>query len=182
MEESNLLGITAGLLAYCVAILLCTGPLVYAAYWLDKALTKKIDEDALLKAGNRSIAIELGITVLCQAILIRHAVFSAMAVVRSLFIEDLSWNDSAWVIGRSFLCVVVIVILALSSVQIAGFLFKRCIRHMNVEESIRDKDNIAMAIFYALALLSITLILNEGMDDFARSLIPYGRAGIVTLQ
>lgn len=179
MDESDLLGIFAGLIAYCVAALLGAGPAVYASYWLDKTLTTRIDEDQLLQQGNRAIALELGTTMLCQAILVRHAVYAAMAMIRSLFIEDLTWRDSAWVVSRSIFCVIAIITLAMISVQVGGFLFKRLIRHMNVEHAIRGTGNIAMAIFYSMALLAITLVLNEGIEDFSRSLIPYGRAGIV---
>lgn len=181
MDESDLLGVVAGLIAYCVAVLLAAGPVAYAAYLLDKALTTKIDEDTELKIGNRAIALELGTTILCQAILIRHAVYAAMAVVRSLFIEELPWKDEARVIGRSGLCVLVIVVLAMVSVHVAGRLFKKLIRHMSVEDAIRTKGNVAMAVFYSMALLAITLMLNEGMADFSRSLIPIGRAGVVEL-
>lgn len=181
MDESDLLGILAGLIAYCVAVLLGAGPAVYASYWLDKVLTTEIDEDRLLQQGHRAIALELGTTIFCQAILIRHAVYAAMAVIRSLFIEDLIWSDSAWVISRSILCVVIIVTLAIGSVHVSGFLFKKLMRHMKVEHEIRERGNFAMAIFYSLALLAITLVLNEGMEDFSRSLIPYGRAGIVEI-
>jgi hypothetical protein len=179
MADSNLLVFAAGLLAYCVAILLGTGPLVFAAYWLDKSLTWEVDEDKQMTAGKYPIAIELGTTVLCQAILVRHAVFAAMAVVRSLFVEELSWGDTVGVVGRSAACIAIIVILALGSVQVAGFIFKKLMRrNMNVEEEIRKRSNVAVALFYALVLLAITLVLNEGMEDFSRSLIPYGRAGI----
>jgi len=179
MDESDLLGVVAGLIAYCIAVVLGAGPAVYVSYWLDKTLTTRIDEDELLKRGNRAIALELGTTMLCQAILIRHAVYAAMAVVRSLFIEDLAWKDNLWIVGRSLLCMLVIVTLAMVSVHIAGFLFKKMIRHIDVENAIRKSGNVAMAIFYSMALLAITLVLNEGMEDFSHSLIPYGRAGIV---
>jgi uncharacterized membrane protein YjfL (UPF0719 family) len=178
VEKSSLLSLMAGLLAYCIAIVLGTGPVVYVAYWLDKTLTKKIDEDALLQAGNHSIAIELGATILCQAILVRHAVFGVMAIIRILFVEDLSLGDSLWVIGRSALFIIAILLIALPSVWIAGRIFKRLTRrHLRVEEALRERNNIAMAVFYALILLSMTLILNEGMEDFSRSLIAYGRYG-----
>lgn len=179
MADSNLLVLFAGLLAYVVAIVLGTGPLVYVVKIVDTALTKRIDEDAKINEGHLPIAIELGATILCQAILVRHAVYAAMAVFRSLFIEDLSWSDSTWIIARSLLCVVVIAVLALASVHVAGAIFKRFTRHMNIEEAIREKNNVAMAVFYGLALLAITMVINEGMEDFSRSLIPYGRAGIV---
>jgi hypothetical protein len=43
------------------------------------------------------------------------------------------------------------------------------------------RDNVAVAIFYGFVLLAITIILNEGIEDLARSLIPYGRSGVVRL-
>jgi len=181
VDKSNLLSLMAGLLAYSVAIVLGTGPVVYVAYWLDKTLTKKIDEDSLLQAGNRSIAIELGVTILCQAVLARHAVFGVMAIIRILFVEDLTLGDSLWVIGRSVLFIIAILLLAVGSIWTAGAIFKWLTRrHLRVEETIRERNNIAMAVFYALVLFSMTLILNEGMEDFSRSLISYGRYGGVT--
>lgn len=184
MEDSNLFVIGAGLLAYCVAILLGTGPLIFAAYWLDKWLTKKIDEDALLSQGNRSIAIELGTTILCQGILVRHAVYAFMAMVRSLFVEEVSKGDVFWVLLRSVMFILVILALALVSIQIVGVIFKKCMKRVkvDVEDGIRKNNNVAMAIFYALALLAMTVVLNEGMEDFSRSLIPFGRAGLVSLE
>jgi uncharacterized membrane protein YjfL (UPF0719 family) len=180
MDESNFLVIVAGSLAYCVAIVLGAGPLAYAAYLLDKTLTQKIDEDSELKRGNRAIAIELGTTIFCQALLVPHAVFAAMAVVRSLFVEELEGSAIAWIIFRSGLCIAIIVILAMGSVHFCGWVFKKFMRHMDVAGAIQ-RGNIAMATFFALVLLSMALVLNEGMEDFSRSLIPYGRAGIVEL-
>ncbi len=43
------------------------------------------------------------------------------------------------------------------------------------------RDNLAVAIFYAFVLIAITVILNEGIEDLARSIIPYGRSGVVRL-
>jgi uncharacterized membrane protein YjfL (UPF0719 family) len=182
MDDSNFLIIGAGLLAYCVAVTLGTGPLAYAAYWLDKTLTKKADEDKLLHDGNRSAGLELGTTLLCQAILVRHAVYAAMAVFRSLFVESLTLGAATAVILRSVLCIVIIASLGFGSVQIAGAIFKKFIRRrIDIADAIRVQDNLAVAIFYSLTLLAITLVLNEGIEDFSRSLIPFGRAGLVNL-
>jgi len=185
MDDSNFLSIVAGLVAYCFAILLGTGPLVFLAYSLDKWLTKNVDEDKLMSQDNRSVAIELGTTILCQAILIRHAVYAFMAIIRSLFVEELPGGEIFWLLARSVMFILIIIGLALGSVHIAGTLFKKCMKKFNVDidEGIRSKNNIAMAIFYALVLLAITLVLNEGMEDFSRSLIPYGRGGgLVSLE
>jgi uncharacterized membrane protein YjfL (UPF0719 family) len=186
MASSDLLVLFAGLLAYGVAITLGAGPLVYLALVLDTALTKQLDEEGEINKGNLPIAIELGTTILCQAILVRHAVYAAMAIIRSLFVEDLSRGESAWIILGSLVSMAVIAILALASVHVAGAIFKRFAKLelrrkpvMNIDEAIRKRRNVAMAVFYGLVLLAITVVLNEGMEDFSRSLIPYGRAGLI---
>jgi hypothetical protein len=179
MAESNVLVVVAGLVAYGVALVLGAGPLVYATNWFNQALTRKTDEDEQLRAGSRSIAIELGTTILCQAILIRHAVYAGMAMIRSLFVDGLSRGEASGVAGRSLLSILAVIGLALCSVQVSGAIFQWMIRkHVNVAQEIREKDNVAVALFYALVLLSIALVLDQGMQDFSRSLIPFGRAGM----
>jgi hypothetical protein len=44
------------------------------------------------------------------------------------------------------------------------------------------KDNIAVGIFYALVVIGITLILNEGMEDLSRSIIPYHKSGVIQIE
>jgi uncharacterized membrane protein YjfL (UPF0719 family) len=184
MDDSNLLSVVAGLLAYGVAVVLGTGPLIYIAFRLDTALTRKINEEEEMQQGNRSIAIELGTTILCQAILARHAVYAFMAMIRALFIENLKGIEIFWLLLRSMGFIAVILIFSLGSIHVAGKIFKKMMKLMknvNIAESI-NRNNVAMAIFYALVLIAITIVLNEGMADFSRSLIPYGRAGIVSLE
>lgn len=184
MTDFNTSNIAAGLLAYGVAILVGAGPLVYLLFRFDikLLLNKKIDEEGLLQAGRRSIAIELGAKIFCQALLIRHAVFAVMAVVRSLFVDEYTSSEVGWLIFRCLLAIIVIVVLALVSVEVASRLFKHLTRNLQEDEEIYKNDNVAMAIFFSLVLLAITLVLNEGMADFSRSLIPFGRTGIESLR
>ncbi len=182
MADFNISSIAAGLLAYGVAVLVGAAPLIYLLFRFDIELTKKTDEEALLRAGRRSIAIELGAKIFCQALLVRHAVFVVMAVVRSLFVDEYSSSEAVWLVVRCLLSIVVIAALALVSVEVAGRLFKRLTRNLQEDKEIYERDNAAMAIFFSLVLLSITLVLNEGMADFSRSLIPFGRTGIQSLK
>lgn len=179
MGELSLSNVSAGLLAYLIAAIVGAGPFVHLAFRLDVFLSKG-DEERRLNAGHRSTAIELGTTILCQAILARHAVFSIMAVVRSIFVEDLSASTKLGLFFRSALICAALVSLSLLSVWAAGTIFKRLTKRLKEDEQIRN-DNLAMAIFFALVLLSITMVLNEGMEDFSRSLIPYGRIGLSQL-
>jgi uncharacterized membrane protein YjfL (UPF0719 family) len=178
-SEIDLSSILAGLLAYGVAVLVSV-LLVFVIYRVNTMLTSRLEEERMLLAGHRSIAIALGATILSQALLLRHALFPIMAVVRDLFLKRTSMGEALLVAGQCALFVVVIGILSFGSVALAGWLFTRMTGHLPEHEEI-FKDNVAVAIFYAFVLLAITAILNEGIEDLARSLIPYGRTGVIRL-
>lgn len=178
MAEYDLSSILAGLVAYAVAA--CAAVLlVFVTFRLNTLISQR-EEERLLLGGHRSIAIALGATMLSQAFLLRHAVFPVMAVVRDLFLERVSVAELLWVIGQCFLFFVVIGILSFGSVWLAGWLFTRMTGSLPEHEEIL-KDNVAVAIFYGFVLLAITAILNEGIEDLSRSLIPYGRSGVIRL-
>ena len=177
MPISNLL---AGLVAYAVSVALSL-LLVFATYRLNTLLTSRIDEERLLLAGHRSIAISLGAVVLCQALLLRHAVFPTMAVVRDLFVKPVSLGTAAWVLGHCLLFFLIIGLLAVGSVVMAVWLFSKMTRSIPEQEEI-VKDNLAVAILFAFVLLAITAILNEGLEDLARSIIPYAESGLLQIR
>jgi uncharacterized membrane protein YjfL (UPF0719 family) len=81
----------AGLIAYAVSVLAAV-LLVFVTYRLNTLLTSRIDEERLLLSGNRSVAIGLGSILFSQAILMRHAVFPTMVVIRDLFLRPVSWS------------------------------------------------------------------------------------------
>jgi len=175
----------AGAAAYVVAFLTASGPLLYASHLsstLGKYLHKEDedggeDEESKVSKGNRSIAIRMGARMLCQAILIRHAVFATVAVVRSLFVYRYPLTESLKLVGRSVLLIILINIMAMVSIFVAEETFKFFTKKIKEDREI-NKDNVAVAIFVALALLSITLVLDPGMEDFANAFISLGRSGL----
>jgi uncharacterized membrane protein YjfL (UPF0719 family) len=173
------LRLSAGAVAYVVAFLTAAGPLLYASHLSSRlpAFLHGYDEERQVSKGNRSIAIRLGARMLCQAILIRHAVYATAAVVRSLFVYQYPLVDSLWLIGRSIFLIFVINILAMISILAAEETFKFFTKKINEEAEI-ERDNVAVAVFVAFALLSITLVLDPGMEDFANAFIPLGRSGL----
>lgn len=178
MNEFDLSSLAAGLVAYGVAIMVAVG-LVFITFRANAALlASRRDEEHMLLNGHRSVAIALGATLLSQALLVRHAVFPSMAVLRDLFLADSSLAAIAWSVAQCILFFVVIAIASFGSVQLAGWLFTRMTGKLNEHEEIL-KDNVAVAIFYAFVLLAITAVLNEGIEDLSRSLIPYGRTGVI---
>lgn len=171
--------VAAGLVAYAVAILLST-LLVFLVYRLNTWVTTRIEEERLLLEGHRSVAIALGAVLLSQALLLRHAVFPIMVMVRDLIVQPFSLGQTLVVLGQALLILVALGTISFASIAVAAWLFTRLTGRLREHEEIM-KDNVAVAIFFAFALLAITAILNEGVEDLSRSLIPYGRTGILRL-
>ena len=180
MTESgfDLSAMLAGIVAYGVSVGAAV-VLVFLIYRINTKLTS-IDEQKMMLGGHRSVAICLGTVVLCQAFLLRHAVFPIMAVVRDLMLAPVSLKAALWVCAQCALFFVVIAGLAFISVALGAWFFARMTGDLPEHEEI-VKDNIAVAIFFAFVLLAITAIVNEGIEDLSRSLIPYGRTGIIRI-
>jgi uncharacterized membrane protein YjfL (UPF0719 family) len=168
----------AGLLAYAVAVLAAT-LLVFATYRVNVLIARRQAEDLLL-AGHRSMAIAKGSVLLSQAVLLRHAVFPVMAVVRDLFLDPPGFARVLIVAGQCLLFFLIIGVLSVLSVVVAVWLFTRLTGGIPEQDEIR-KDNVAVAIFFATVLFAITALVNEGLEDLSRSLIPYGRTGILRI-
>jgi uncharacterized membrane protein YjfL (UPF0719 family) len=180
MPLIELASLAAGVLAYGVAVGLAV-VLVFGTFRLHAAvLTNRRDEEQMLLAGHRSLAITLGASLLSQAILLRHAVYPTMAVVRDLFLRRPTPAEVGRVVGQCALFWVVVAVASIGSVLLATWLFTRMTGRLPEQEEIL-KDNVAVAIFYAFVVLAIAVILNEGIEDLARSLIPYGRTGIIEI-
>ncbi len=173
------LSLVGGLVAYLLSALVALG-LVFATYRINLRLHDRIDEEHLLRSGHRSIAVVLGTVVLCQAILLRHAVFPCMVMVRELFFRPFSVKDVVAVALQCLLLFTIVGVLGVASVAGAGFLFSRLTRGLPEREEIL-KDNLAVAVLFSFVVLAITLVLNEGMADLARALVPLGGTGLVRL-
>lgn len=171
--------IAAGLLALVVSVL-ASVLLVFVTFRVNTLLTRRVEEERLLVEGNRSVAVALGAIVLGQAILLRHAVFPTMVVVRDLFLRPVSPGAAAWVLAHVLLFFLVIGIVSFGSVALATRLFARMTGTVPEREEIL-KGNLAMALFFASVVLAVCLVVNEGVSDLARSLIPPGPSGVVHL-
>ncbi len=169
----------AGLIAYAVSVLAAV-LLVFVTYRLNTLLTSRIDEERLLLSGNRSVAIGLGSILFSQAILMRHAVFPTMVVIRDLFLRPVSWSAAAWVLGHCLAFFLIVGVLAFGSVALATWLFTKMTGALPEREQIL-KDNVAVAILFAFVIIGVTLIVNEGLEDLTRSIIPESGSGILRL-
>ena len=172
--------VAAGVVAIAVAVVTAV-ILVFLLSRANALITHRLDVEGLLREGHLGVAISAGAILLCQAVLLRHAVFPVMAGARDLFLGP--FNPTAALAGavRSALIVTVLSATAYGSVALASFLFTRMTGTLDEHDEIR-RNNVAVAVFHAFVLLAITAVLNEGIEDLARSLVPYGRSGIVTIE
>jgi len=171
--------VAAGLVAYGLSVV-ASVLLVFGTYRLNTFLTRRIDEERLLREGHRSVAISLGAMILSQAILLRHAIFPSMVVLRDLFVTRPGPSAALVAVAQCLAFFAVVASLAVGSVALASWLFTRMTPHLPEPEEILG-DNVAVAIFFAAVLLAITALLNEGLEDLSRSLIPHASSGIIRL-
>ena len=174
MGEFNFGNIVGGVMAYCVAL-----GVAYLAYTLNIRMTSR-DDVALLKKDHRATAIVLGMTILCQCFLTRHAVFASMAIIRLLFVKNLNVSEKISFGFRTILLLILIVSLALLAVRVAGGIFKLMTRGLDEDNEIAN-NNISVATFYGIVLVAMTLIIDEGMQDLSQSLISFGRTGVLRI-
>jgi len=172
--------IVAGFVAFAFSVL-ASVLLVFVTYRLNTLITSKIDQERYLLGGHRSVAITLGSVVLAQAILLRHAIFPTMVVIRELFVRPFSGAAAASALGHALLFFVVIGVLSFGSVALAAWLFTRMTGRLPEHEEIL-KDNQAVAIFFGFVVIGIALIVNEGLADLARSIIPFASSGVLRIE
>lgn len=170
----------AGVVALGVAVL-ASVVLVFVTYRLSSFVARQSDADALLRSGNRSVGLALGATILSQAMLLRHAVFPVMAVIRDVFVQPFSIGYLAWALAFSVACFAILGVLSFVSVVLATWLFQKLTRSLPEREEIL-RDNVAVGILFAFVVVAITLIVSEGIEDFSRSIIPFPESGVLRVE
>ncbi len=171
-EWTNVL---TGLLALALATGLSV-VMVFGVFRLDLWLTRWMDEQALLTEGNRSVAVVLGSMLVCQAMLLRHGVTPVMSMVRTAFVQPVGAVPLWQVVASALLILVVMTIATVLALGLALVLFTWMTRGIAERAEIL-RDNLAVAIFLGAVLIAITLMLDPGMADLARALIPTPESG-----
>jgi hypothetical protein len=191
MVGFNLLVLLGGVLGYLVSIAASTA-LVLLFFRLNARLLpgRKITELFVAGTPQEALApaIALGAATLSQAYLLRHAVFVVMALMqdflivygRDLFHGDFPAAPFLRMAGLAALLTVILSALSVLSIWIAGFFFNRMTPGIDELDEIR-RGNLAVSVLFSFVLFAITAILNEGIEDVSRALIPYSRPGAVRI-
>lgn len=191
MVRFDALILLGGLLGYLVSIIASTA-LVLLFFRSNARLLPggKVTTLFTAESSHRSLApaIALGAATLCEAYLLRHAVFAVMTLVQDfliahgnhLFTGDFPLWPFLKMVVLSALLLVVLSALAVLSIWIAGTFFNWMTRGIDELAEIA-KGHVAVAILFAFVLFAVTAILNEGIEGVSRVLIPYSRSGVVRL-
>jgi hypothetical protein len=188
MARFNLLVLLAGALGYIVSIAASTAMVLLFVRLNTRMLPGGKVTQLCVHMVSPAPAIALGAATLSQAYLLRHAVFVIMSLVQDFLIShgndvfagDFPGGPLARLVALSVVLLTVLSILSVISIWLATVFFNRMTGEVDEMKEI-ESGNVSFAILYAFVLFAITVILNEGIEDFSRALVPYGGSGAVRL-
>ena len=151
--------------------------LIFGSYRLFLLITPRFDEERQLKKKNVSIGIVLGGIFLGEAIIVREAIYPVMAVIQIFVLgEEHSAANFFKMLGFSVGYVLLSGLLALASIMFSLWAFNKMTPRLNELEEIKD-NNVAIALFVALFILAICLLMSSGVSGLTRALIPFPDIG-----
>jgi uncharacterized membrane protein YjfL (UPF0719 family) len=155
--------------------------LIFGSYRLFLWLTPHFDEERQLGENNTAVGIVLGGIILGEAIVVKQAIYPAMAVVQ-LYVLESSHSPGSFfkMLGLSVGYVLLSGILALLSILFSLWLFHRMTPRLKEYEAIKN-NNVAVALFVAFFVLSVCLLMSSGVAGLTRALIPFPEVGTLPL-
>ncbi|MFC2158491.1 DUF350 domain-containing protein [Acidobacteriota bacterium] len=155
--------------------------LIFFSYKLFLVFTHRLDEEEQLKKGNTSVGLVLGGILLGEVIIVKQAIYPVMAVVQLYVLGgEKSLAHFLRTIGLSLGYVVLAGVLAIGSILFSFWLFNRLTPRIDQYEEIK-RNNIAVAVFMALVIVGMCLLLSSGISGLVKSLIPFPEIGSVPL-
>ncbi len=156
--------------------------LIFFCYRVFLALTHKFDEEEQLRRKNVSVGLVLGGILLGEAIIVKQAIYPVMAVVQ-LFIlgEDRSFFSFIKTLGLCVGHILLTGVLAIGGILISFWLFDRLTPRLDQYEEIKQ-NNMAVAVFMALFIVGICLLLSTGVSGLVKALIPFPDIGSISLR
>lgn len=155
--------------------------LVFATYKVLLKLTPRFDQVKQLHRGNAAVGVALGSILVGQAIIVMQAVYPVMAVVQ-LYALD-SGRDAGALLRTVGLIVGYILLaglLAVLSILLSFWLFDKLTPGIDEYHEIRE-GNVAIAVFMALLIVAMSLLVSSGVAALTRALIPFPKAGSIPL-
>ena len=156
--------------------------LIFATYRAILALTKRFDEETQLKQGNAAVGVVLGGILIGEVIIVRQALYPVMAVLQIFAMEgDRSFGAFLELIGLSIGYIFLAGILAVLCILFSLWLFDRMTPGIDEIEEIKT-GNIAVAVFMAMLIIAVSILISSGVSGLTRALVPFPDIGAVPIQ
>jgi len=169
-----------GLIEFFISIVISLF-LIFCSYRLFLALTPKIDEERELRAGNISVGLILGSTIIGEAIVVKQAIYPVMAVIQIFVLgQDRNVGNFLKMVGFSIGYVLLAGLLALACILFCFWLFSKMTPRIDQYEEIKN-NNIAVALFMAFFIVAICFLVSSGVAGLVRALIPFPDIGSIPL-
>lgn len=170
-----------GLLEFLVSILI-SFVLIFGSYRLLLVFSPRFDEERQLKKKNISVGIVLGGILLGEAIVVKQALYPVMAVIQLFVIgQEKNFGNFAKALLYSLGYVLIAGVLAIVCIFLSFWMFNRLTPRINQYQEIQD-NNVAIALFMALFIIAICLLMSSGVSGLVRALIPFPEIGSVPLE
>ncbi len=170
-----------GLLEFLVSIFV-SFVLIFGSYRLFLILTPRFDEERQLRMKNTSVGIILGSILFGEALVVKQAIYPAMAVIQIFILgQEKSALSFVKMLGFSVGYVFLAGILALICILFSFWLFNKLTPRIDHFEEIK-KNNIAVALFMALVIVAICLLISSGVSGLTKALIPFPEVGSIPLE
>jgi len=169
-----------GLLEFIVSVLI-SFVLTFATYKFLLKLTPHFDEEKQLRKKNVSVGVVLGSILLGQAIVVKQAIYPVMAVIQ-IFTTGSNKDIVSFikVLGLGIGYIVLAGILAILCIILSFWMFDKLTPGIDQYLEVRE-NNLAVAIFMALYVIGISLLISSGVSALTRALIPFPKVGSIPL-
>ena len=170
-----------GLLEFLVSIFI-SFILIFGSYRLLLVLTPHFDDERQLKKKNTSTGLVLGSILVGEAIVVKQAIYPVMAVIQ-IFItgEEKRIPGFLKMLGYSVGYVLLAGILAIVCIIFSLWLFDKLTPRIKQYDEIKE-NNIAVALFMALFIVAVCMLISSGVSGLTRALIPFPEVGSIPLR
>jgi uncharacterized membrane protein YjfL (UPF0719 family) len=170
-----------GLLEFLVSIFI-SFILIFGSYRLLLVLTPHFDDERQLKKKNTSTGLVLGSILVGEAIVVKQAIYPVMAVIQ-IFIagEEKRIPGFLKMLGYSVGYVILAGVLAIVCIIFSLWLFDKLTPRIKQYDEIKE-NNIAVALFMALFIVAVCMLVSSGVSGLTRALIPFPEVGSIPLR
>ena len=156
--------------------------LIFGTYRAILALTKRFDEENQLKKGNAAVGVVLGGILIGEVIIVRQAIYPVMAVLQ-IFVMGGERSLPAFLrlAGLSIGYVLLAGVLAVLCILFSLWLFDRMTPGIDEFEEIKA-GNVAVAVFMALLVVAVALLIGSGVSGLTKALVPFPEVGTLPIE